>query len=72
VYTLDEALRPVFQGFGVDLPAYNGDSSFELPVPATFLLDRDGTIAGSWIEADYRRRAEPGEVLGRLRERVAA
>jgi peroxiredoxin len=72
VYTLDEALRPVFAGFGVDLPAYNGESSFELPVPATFLVERDGTIAGAWVDADYRRRAEPAEVLARLRERVAA
>jgi peroxiredoxin len=72
VYTLVEALRPVFAGFGVDLPAYNGESSFELPVPATFLVERDGTIAGAWVDADYRRRAEPAEVLARLRERVAA
>jgi peroxiredoxin len=72
VYTLDEALRPVFAGFGVDLPAFNGDRSFELPVPATYLVERDGTIAGAWIDADYRRRAEPAEVLARLREHAAA
>jgi len=70
VFTLDAALRPVYEAFGVDLPAHNGDASFELPVPATYLVDRDGTIAGAWIDIDYRRRAEPEDVLARLRERV--
>ncbi|HJV63075.1 MAG TPA: peroxiredoxin-like family protein, partial [Albitalea sp.] len=68
VYEVDEAVRPVYQAFGVDLPAYNGDASFELPVPATYLVDRDGTIAGEWIDTDYRRRAEPSVVLSRLGE----
>jgi peroxiredoxin len=72
VYTLDEAMRPVLAGFGVELPAYNGDSSLELPVPATYLVERDGTIAGAWVEPDYRRRADPLEVLARLRACIAA
>jgi len=71
VYTLDRSLRPVYEGFGVSLEAYNGDSSFELPVPATYLVERDGTVAGAWLDVDYRRRAEPAEVLARLRERAA-
>lgn len=72
VFTLDNSLRPVYEAFGVDLVAHNGDSSFELPIPATYLLERDGTIAGAWIDVDYRRRAEPSQVLARLRERLAA
>ena len=42
--TLDDSLRPVYEAFGVDLLAHNGDSSFELPVPATYLVDRDATV----------------------------
>lgn len=71
VFTLDASLRPVYELFGIDLPAYNGDPSFELPVPATYLLERDGTIAGAWIDVDYRRRAEPSDVLATLAERLA-
>ncbi len=71
VFTLDAALRPVYEAFGIDLVAHNGDASFELPVPATYLIDPDGTIGGAWIDVDYRRRAEPTQVLARLRERVA-
>ncbi len=68
VYTLDASLRPVYEQFGIDLAAANGDSSFELPVPATYLIGRDGMIAGAWIDADYRHRAEPSAVLARLDE----
>ena len=35
VFTVDEGMRTILQGFGVHLPAYNGDSTYELPVPAT-------------------------------------
>ncbi len=71
VYTLDESLRPVYEQFGIDLPASNGDSTFELPVPATYLIGRDGIVAGAWIDADYRKRAEPSAVLARLDEITA-
>ncbi|MFQ5582597.1 MAG: peroxiredoxin-like family protein, partial [Mariprofundaceae bacterium] len=33
VFTLPEVLRPIYEGFDIDLPAYNGDDSFELPMP---------------------------------------
>jgi peroxiredoxin len=67
VFTLDADLRQVHDTFGIDLVAHNGDSSFELPVPATYLVDREGTVGGAWVDADYTRRAEPSEVLERLR-----
>jgi peroxiredoxin len=71
VFTLHESLRPIYAAFGIDLPAHNGESSFELPVPATYVIDRDGTIAGAWVDVDYRNRAEPASVMATLRE-VAA
>ncbi|HEU5293375.1 MAG TPA: peroxiredoxin-like family protein, partial [Burkholderiaceae bacterium] len=71
VFTLDAGMRQVLETFGVDLPAHNGDASFELPVPATFLVERDGTVGGAWVDVDHRRRAEPSVVLARLRERLA-
>ena len=56
VYTLDEGLRPIYQAFGIDLNAHNGDSSFELPVPATYLVDKNGTVLDSYVNVDYRER----------------
>jgi peroxiredoxin len=67
VFLLPESLRAVYQGFGIDLPAANGDDSFELPVPATYVIRRDGIVAWRFVDADYTRRAEPGDVLAGLR-----
>ena len=44
VFTLPETLRDIYKGFGIDLPASNGDQTFELPVPATYIIDRQGII----------------------------
>lgn len=56
VYTLDASLRPIYQAFGIDLKAHNGDNSFELPVPATYLVAQDGTVLESYLDIDYRKR----------------
>jgi peroxiredoxin len=71
VFAFDAGLRPVYEAFGIDLLAHNGDSSFELPVPATYLIGRNGTIEGAWIDVDYRKRAEPSLVLAQLRRSIA-
>jgi peroxiredoxin len=48
------------------LPAHNGDDSFELPLPATFVIDPTGVIRFAFVDPDYRRRAEPADVLAAL------
>lgn len=63
VFALAETLRPIYLNFGLDIPASNGDDSYELPFPATFVIDRDRTIRYSFVDADYTKRAEPSEVL---------
>lgn len=66
VYTLDAGLRPIYQAFGIDLQAHNGDSSFELPLPATYLVAKDGTVLESYLDVDYRKRLAPDTALGWL------
>ncbi len=66
VFSLPEDLRTVYDGFGIDLPAANGDQTFELPVPATFVIAADGTVAWRFVDADYTKRAEPDEVIAAL------
>lgn len=66
VFSLPEALREVYQGFGLDLRAANGDDTFRLPVPATYVIRTDGTVAWRFADADYTRRAEPDDVLAAL------
>lgn len=70
VFTLPEALRPVYERFGLDIPARNGDRTFRLPMPATYVVDRDGTIVHAFVNADYTRRQEPSEILQVLAARL--
>jgi len=63
VFSLEEELKPLYVQFGVDLPKTQGNENFELPVPATYVVDGDGTIILAHIDIDYSRRLEPEEVL---------
>jgi peroxiredoxin len=65
-YDLAEELRPIYAHFGHDLPDKNGDESWVLPIPATYVIDRDGTIALAFVDVDYRNRLEPAEILTAL------
>jgi peroxiredoxin len=64
VFPLAEALRPIYrQAGGIDLSIYNGDDSWELPIPGTFVIGRGGVIRLAFVDADYTRRLEPTEIL---------
>jgi peroxiredoxin len=67
VFTLAEELRPVYSGFGINLPEANGDDSFELPIPATYVIDPDGTILYDFIDTNHTNRLEPNLILSALK-----
>ncbi len=50
-----------------DLSLLNGDGSKLLPVPATFIIDRDFTIKAAHVDANYTRRMQPEEMMAKLR-----
>jgi peroxiredoxin len=66
-FDLAEELRPVYAQFGHALPDKNGDESWVLPIPATYVIDTDGTIALAFRDVDYRNRLEPAEIIAALR-----
>ena len=66
VFELPQALRPVYEKIGIDIPAYNGDQSFKLPVPATYIIGQDRKILYHFVNADYTQRLEPSEIVARL------
>lgn len=68
VFQLPEALRPIYKGFGIDIEAYNGDQTFELPVPATYVVAPSGEIVYAFADADYTKRAEPADVVAALKQ----
>lgn len=67
VFELPEALRPMYQSAGIDIPAFNGDDSFRLPVPATYIIGTDGIVKHAFVDADYTRRMEPEDILSILK-----
>jgi peroxiredoxin len=66
VFELPQALRPIYEKLGIDLPAYNGDDSFKLPVPATYIIGQDGVIVYDFVNADYTVRLDPSEIVAKL------
>jgi peroxiredoxin len=68
VFTLDASLLPIYEAFGVDLETHNGDRSFELPVPATYLVAQDGTVLNAFVTVDYRDRLAPETALAWLQQ----
>jgi peroxiredoxin len=66
VYRLSPEMQKLYESIMTKLPGYNGDQSWELPLAATYVIQPDETISYARIDADWRRRAEPGEVLDRV------
>ncbi|MFM7427631.1 MAG: peroxiredoxin-like family protein [Elainella sp.] len=68
VSQLDQSLRPIYKAFGIDLAAHNGDQSFELPIPATYLVGADGTVLNAFVNVDYRERLAPETAIAWLQQ----
>jgi peroxiredoxin len=66
-YRVPSAQEAIYRRAFVNLPFTNGDDSWELPIPATFIVDRDGTILYASANEDYTDRPEPMEVLNSFR-----
>jgi len=65
-YRVPAAQEAVYRRAFVNLPFTNGDESWELPIPATFIVDRDGTVLYASANEDYTERSEPLEIVERL------
>src|SRR5712671_4670942 len=62
-YRVNEEQQGVYRRAFVNLPFANGDDSWQLPIPATFILERDGTVLYVSANEDYTERPEPREIL---------
>lgn len=73
-FSLPDYLIDLYKGFKNDLPAFNDDPAWVLPMPARYVIGSDGVIAYAEVNPDYTQRPDPSElypVLDRLRS-VAA
>jgi peroxiredoxin len=69
-FKLQDYLVDLYKSLKNDLPAFNNDSSWTLPMPARYIIARDGAIAYAEVNPDYTRRPEPDDMLPTLRQLV--
>jgi peroxiredoxin len=63
VYRLSPELQAMYESIMTKLPGYNGDQSWELPLAASYIVQPDGKILWARVDADWRKRPEPEEIL---------
>jgi len=67
-YRVSDEQQALYQRTFVNLPFVNGDQSWELPISATYIVDRDGTVLYASANEDYTERPEPGQIVRVLAE----
>lgn len=66
-FRLPDSLIELYRDvLGNNLPSFNGDPSWTLPMPARFVIGRDGVIRYAEVNPDYTRRPEPDDLLPAL------
>jgi peroxiredoxin len=66
VYCVPDDQQQIYRRAFINLPFVNGEPAWELPIPATYILNRDHRIIYAASNPDYSERPEPGELLGVL------
>src|SRR5215475_3594467 len=66
VYRVPSEQEAIYRRSFINLPFINGDESWELPIPAAYILGRDSTVLYASANEDYSKRPEPSEIVGRL------
>jgi peroxiredoxin len=66
-FRLPDYLIEIYRCLKADLPAFNGDTSWTLPMPARFVIAQDRIIRYAEVNVDYTRRPDPADMLPALR-----
>ena len=66
VFPLAEAILPIYRD-RLKLSRYNGNEDYELPLAATYVIDSSGVIRWAFLDADYKKRAEPADIVAAVR-----
>lgn len=62
-FAVDDDTKAKYQQFGLKVAESNISGTWELPAPATFVIDKSGVIRWAFADWDYRKRADPDEVI---------
>ena len=66
-FKLPDEVREIYASFGIDIPKNTGRDAWELPMPARFVIDKDGVIRTADVDPDYTKRPEPEETMAVVR-----
>ncbi|MFZ0136685.1 MAG: redoxin domain-containing protein [Candidatus Sulfotelmatobacter sp.] len=72
VFTLPDYLRELYKSFGSTLDRFHDEPKYRLPMPARYIIDKQGMIRTADVNADYTIRSEPTETLKQLRALTAS
>jgi peroxiredoxin len=72
MFTLPSYLEELYRSFGNTLDKFHGEPAYRLPLPARYVVDRQGEIRAAEVNADYTVRPDPEETLAQLRELSAS
>jgi peroxiredoxin len=68
LFWVGDEKRDAMRAGGFDIAPYQSNGTWMLPVPATFIVDRDGLVKARYIDPDYRRRMDLNLILGVLKQ----
>lgn len=68
VFELPDYLRDLYKSFGSTLDRFNDEPGYRLPMPARYVIDKEGIIRAADVNADYTIRTEPAETVAALRK----
>ncbi len=68
VYEMPKVANDAVLELGFDIAKYNGMDKAELPLSATYVVDRKGRIVFAFLDPDYKRRAEPDDIIAALKK----
>ena len=62
-FTLPAELQAIYASFGINLPLFDGDESWTLPMPGRIVIDQGGIVRSVEVDPDYTVRPEPAATL---------
>jgi len=68
VFSLPEELKPIYTKFGIDIPTSNQNDSYEIPMPAVYVINKNKEIIFSFIDEDYTKRCEPQDIIDAIKK----
>jgi len=63
---LGPTVSELYRSLGINLPEYHGNEAYFVPIPATYIVAEDGSIAARFVAADFRRRMSSEAILEAL------